>query len=408
MTALLLLALACGPDATPTPIDTAAPDGAHACSVVIREPGVLGEDPEDLPVGTPHVGYLSDQPGPYNLRLGIHDDPSVDATLMWRTDLSTLATRVRLQGPGGVAFVDGASFPTPDDTSRLHEVHLCGLVPATEYVYKVGGHGAWSEQHGFTTAPDDPSASVRLVVLGDSRDDLETWTQLMYLGWAWEPDLLLHTGDVVALGGLQSLWDEWFAASEGLLAEVPMVVDHGNHEFMAPNFFGSFAMPGSEQWFAVDWGALHLVVLNDMATGDDADEQAAWLAQDVVNADRSWYIPSHHQPSWTDGNHVANTDARDEWNPLFEPWAPTVVLAGHNHLYERTVPIVGEVQDESGVTYVTTGGAGAPLYGTGSDWFLAVTESTYHYMVIDFTEVSLEATAYRLDGTVLDTFSFAR
>jgi hypothetical protein len=68
------------------------------------------------------------------------------------------------------------------------------------------------------------------------------------------------------------------------------------------------------------------------------------------------------------------------------------------------VPIIGEEQDPQGVTYVTTGGAGAPLYGTGSDWFLTITESSYHYMVIDIDSERLAATAYRLDGTVLDSF----
>ncbi len=399
-----LLAMAC--HAPPT--DTGALGERHACGVTIREPGFLGEDPEDLPLAVPHDGVLGDHPAPYNLRVGIHEDPSEDATLMWQTDLGTTASLVSLEGPDGVVVVEAVSFPTPDDTSRLHEAHLCGLEPGTRYHYHVGGEGAWSEQWSFTTAPADPSAGVRLVVLGDSRDDVETWAAVLDLAAAHEPDLLLHTGDVVALGALQSLWDEWLGVSESMLARVPVLVAHGNHELFAPNFFASFAMPGNEQWFGVDWGALHLTVLNDMASGDAGDEETAWLAQDVAEADRSWYLASHHQPSWTDGSHAPNTDARDDWNPLLEQRSPTVVLAGHNHLYERSVPIVGEQQADVGITYVTTGGSGAPLYGTGSDWFLAITESTYHYVVIDLDDTTLEATAYRMDGSVLDSFDLVR
>ncbi len=402
---LIAIAIACQPDPLVDTGPTAVADGPHGCPVLLREPPRLGEDVEDLPYATLHVPMLGAAPQPYNLRRGIHGDPAVDATIMWQTDLPTLASRVKLTGPDGLALVDGASFPAPDDSARHHEIHLCGLEPATEYRYRVGGRGAWSDEHSFTTAPDDPGASVRMVVLGDSRDDLEVWAEVLALAAGHEPDLILHTGDVVALGGLQSLWDEWLGVSEAVLAEIPILTVHGNHEFMAPNYFGAFALPGNEQWYSVDWGALHLTVLNDLAPGALDSEQTAWLADDLAGTDRAWRLMSHHQPSWTDGTHAPNIEARDEWNPLLEAFAPAVlVLAGHNHLYERTVPILGEVQDPAGITYVTTGGSGAPLYGIGTEWFLEVTESTYHYMVLDIGTDKLQATAYRMDGSVLDSF----
>jgi len=405
-----LFASACQPDPAIDTGPASVIDGPHACAFVLREPPMLGEDPEDLPYATPHAPILGDAPEPYNLRRGVHADPSSDATLMWQTDMATVASRVKLDGPEGVVYIDGASFPAPDDSSRHHELHLCGLEPDTSYRYRVGGRGAWSEtEHSFTTASADPAAPVRLVVLGDSRDDLKVWVDVLGLAAAHEPDFFLHTGDVVALGGLQSLWDEWLAASEFVLAEIPVFTVHGNHEFMAPNYFGAFALPGNEQWYSVDWGPLHLTVLNDMAPGDSAEEQTAWLPADLANTERPWRIMSHHQPSWTDGTHAANMEARDDWNPLLEAYAPhTLVLAGHNHLYERCVPIIGDEQDPEGVTYVTTGGSGAPLYGVGSDWFLHLTESTYHYMVIDITTDSLQAVAYRMDGSVLDSFELTR
>ncbi len=403
---LFLLALACTPE--PAVRDTAPVTGPRACGVTLREPPMLGEDAEDLPFAVPHVPVLGADPEPWNMRRGIHDDPAYDATFLWQTDLGTLASRLALDGPDGAVSVDGASFPAADDSSRLHELHLCGLEPATTYSYRVGGRGAWSEDFEFTTAPVEADAEVRLVVLGDSRDDLKIWTQVLEQAADFEPDLLLHTGDVVALGGLQSLWDEFFAVSEGVLASTPMVVVHGNHEFMAPNFWGGFALPDAEQYFSVDWGALHLVGLNDMATGDMVQEQDDWLAQDLADNERAWPIGSHHQPTWTDGNHAANIESREDWNPLFEQHAPTLIVAGHNHLYERTVPILGEEQDEAGVTYLTIGGSGAPLYGTGSDWFLALTESVYHVLVLDMTSERLDAVAYRLDGSVLDSFSLER
>jgi hypothetical protein len=51
--------------------------------------------------------------------------------------------------------------------------------------------------------------------------------------------------------------------------------------------------------------------------------------------------------------HSGDAALRRRYAPLFRRHDVTLVLSGHNHLYERIV--------RDGVTYVTTGGGGAPL-----------------------------------------------
>ena len=50
-----------------------------------------------------------------------------------------------------------------------------------------------------------------------------------------------------------------------------------------------------------------------------------------------------------------------------------LVVAGHNHVYERSVKIRGDQEADDGITYLVTGGAGADLYqGFTGEWFGAM------------------------------------
>jgi hypothetical protein len=75
-----------------------------------------------------------------------------------------------------------------------------------------------------------------------------------------------------------------------------------------------------------------------------------------------------------------------------------LVFAGHDHVYERTVPI-------RGVTYVVSGGGGRRLYPAGGGRLTACSRSAHHAVVVrvDGGRLSLEAT--EPDGTVFDRFA---
>jgi len=73
------------------------------------------------------------------------------------------------------------------------------------------------------------------------------------------------------------------------------------------------------------------------------------------------------------------------------------VFNGHKHNYERN--------EVNGVTYVVTGGGGAPLYAAVErEPTQAVFALAHHFVLVRIAGNRLEATAISVDGEVLDTF----
>ena len=73
-----------------------------------------------------------------------------------------------------------------------------------------------------------------------------------------------------------------------------------------------------------------------------------------------------------------------------------LVLAGHDHHYERTRPI-------DGTTYVVSGG-GCKTTGVGRSDFTVVAESTLQFLHVDIHGDRLTARSVRPDGSLADRF----
>jgi hypothetical protein len=84
--------------------------------------------------------------------------------------------------------------------------------------------------------------------------------------------------------------------------------------------------------------------------------------------------------------------------PLFEQYGVNIVFNGHNHCYERSVA--------NGVTYIVTGGGGAPLYtevNESPDSFYFA--SVHHFVQITLSGGTLHGVAIEPDGTEFDHFT---
>jgi len=121
-----------------------------------------------------------------------------------------------------------------------------------------------------------------------------------------------------------------------------------------------------------------------------------------------------HAPllSYSDG-HSANVS----WQTLmqeFKKYKVKLVLSGHNHVYERSYPVVpsgtssAPVRDDvNGTVYVVTGGGGSALHGFRTVGSLnAKRFSNYHYVKIDVSGASFTITTVGVDGTVLDSVTW--
>jgi hypothetical protein len=361
-------------------------------------------------------------PVPQQVRLNWpSNDPSDSIAFLWRTDVDTLAT-VLEYGVGdelterveGFSFRYGGTATTPG-ARRIHEVKLCGeLAPNTTYSYRVGGGSYWSPVHTFTT-PGEPGSegTVRLAIAGDSRGAYETWAAMLDAIEQHDPDMVLFTGDMVEFGPNQAEWDAWFMAVGDLMARVPFVPAHGNHEFLSPHYFAQWSLPGNEQWYSLRYGPLELAVLND-TTPDSANitsEQVAFLDEVFGDSTATWRLSMHHQALYaTCTRHGSNETLRAAWGPKYDEYGIQLVFSGHNHIYERSIPIFAEAPAEEGegTTYVVTGGAGASLYRDFEpDWFGVVANPVEHYVILDLGPTQGVAVVRDLAGNVIDQFTVA-
>ena len=78
-----------------------------------------------------------------------------------------------------------------------------------------------------------------------------------------------------------------------------------------------------------------------------------------------------------------------------------MVFNGHDHAYERTLPI-------RGVTYVVSGGGGKGLYPAGRSEWTAFSKSTHHAVLVRVHGERLSLEAIEPDGTVVDCMNLNR
>lgn len=174
----------------------------------------------------------------------------------------------------------------------------------------------------------------------------------------------------------------------------------GNHDYESDEQSQILSKLGrGRSWYAQDVGIARVIVL-DTERVDDPD-QTAWLGDTLAAATTAdWTIVAMHRPAYSAGKHGSDEEIQRAWVPLFEKHHVPLVLAGHDHDYQRSRPI-------NGVTYVVTGGA-AKLRPAGSEEFTAVSTSTLHYSDLLLERDRLTLRAIDQNGLQFDALTLAR
>ena len=123
----------------------------------------------------------------------------------------------------------------------------------------------------------------------------------------------------------------------------------GNHEYETKDargyfdYFGAVAGARGEGWYSYDLGAWHLIALNSMCGAvacGRGSAQLAWLVADLAAHPTECTLAYGHHPRWSSGRHGTDDMTDPLWDALAAAGAD-VVLAGHDHSYERIGPIDG-------------------------------------------------------------------
>jgi hypothetical protein len=312
-------------------------------------------------------------------------------------------------------FTEGGTHTYLGASGFIHDVELSGLMPEMTYYLICGGDGGWSRELAFRTAPLG-RRDLRFVVGGDSRTNLNDRDLISRAMSVFNPRFVLFSGDMVADGNIQSQWDDFFGhmdeywmGDNGLA--IPVIPALGNHEKNSDKYFDQFALPGNEEWYSIDWGSdLHITVLNSETGLEGIEAQTEWLEEDLSeHSDYPWKVVLFHR-NVLKSYHDWFLAAINHWVPIFDRYGVDLVVTGHSHNYMRSKPVNLTASHEEamptyaeGVMYLSSGGWGAPLYETVQGWWVAHTESTLHFALIDiYLNGTMHVQAKSGDGETFD------
>jgi acid phosphatase type 7 len=322
----------------------------------------------------------------------VETDPNLEAVLEW--GVGARLEQIVRSSPG-----------------RVHTFSLTGLPPRSKISYRVRAGGAHTPVYMFTTAPA-PGDVVRIGVYGDVRGGHDVHRRLVegMLGEAL--DLVVVTGDMVLRGSDEGDWQRFFAVTRDLLAQVRYLPAIGNHDvgwtrsdedvFTLPA--GPADRPDDAHWYSLQVADVFLVFLDSNAY--DRAEQERWLAAELAAARarkvRAIIVLTHDGP-FSRGTHGGNLVARERYVPILARHQVDLVLAGHDHLYQR-----GE---HLGVRYIVSGGGGAGLYRIACgvagkpacvDDGMQKIAVEHHYIVLTLDREVMEMCPRRPGGRLLE------
>ncbi|HET9505777.1 MAG TPA: metallophosphoesterase [Hymenobacter sp.] len=176
----------------------------------------------------------------------------------------------------------------------------------------------------------------------------------------------------------------------------------GNHDYYTRNgqaYRDYFTLPGNGRYYDFVRGSVHFFALNsDPAEPDGigaASQQARWLQAALAASKARWKVVYLHHAPYSSGAH--GSTAVTQWP--FRAWGASLVLAGHDHHYER-------LQVDS-LTYIVNGLGGRSTY-TSSRPRLPQSQQyftgQYGALLLDATPDSLSLRFFTRQRVLIDSY----
>ena len=309
-------------------------------------------------------------------------------TLKWETSEPTTCYLYFGRDPGALEME-----VVPGSGVRFELGHS-GLMEGTTYHYRVETTGGSSERRAFTT-PGTEDASFDFTVYGDSRTGHTVHGLVVDMMESRDPELVLHTGDLVNDGDSVEDWDRFLDIAHPLMVDTPLWPTKGNHDLPDYHYRHLLLDDNYGDYYSFDWQGAHFVSLDSTGDLTVGSEQYRWLEEDLVTDHSFWTFVFFHHPPYSSGKHGPYEDLRRDLDPLFAQHCVTAVFNGHDHCYEHTLP-------PSGVHYFVTGGGGGPLYDVGgSDWTVE-SASVHHFLHVRVSTTGVVIDAVDVDGRVIE------
>jgi tartrate-resistant acid phosphatase type 5 len=223
--------------------------------------------------------------------------------------------------------------------------------------------------------PNNAQSNTRFAVIGDFGDAGSAEEDVANLVHSWNVDFVITLGDNNYPDGQASTIDEnigqyyhqyiypyvgsYGAGSSDVNRFFPSLGNHDWHTSPPQPHYDYFDLPNNERYYDFVWGDAHFFVIDsDTDEPDGVSEnsvQGQWLQNALSTSTSTWQIVYfHHAPYSSSSNH--GSQEYMQWP--FKEWGADVVMAGHDHTYERLI-----IDD---LLYFVNGLGGRSKYGFGS------------------------------------------
>jgi hypothetical protein len=202
-----------------------------------------------------------------------------------------------------------------------------------------------------------------------------------------KPEFAITVGDQIEgynddIDMIDAQWAEYDSIASVL--SMPLFFTVGNHEIWSDISYDHYRETRGETYYSLNWGSLHLVVLDNgryNSTSDFASEQLDWLAADLPKYSGGYrLIVFMHKPFWFD---TIEEGKPDTLHSLFVANGVEAVFTGHYHSY-----FSGEYD---GIKYTSLGSSG----GDASE---SPTGMHYHFAWVAVTDDEIDITPITLEG----------
>ncbi len=217
----------------------------------------------------------------------------------------------------------------------------------------------------FTPASGtNPGAGQPLVVaaVGDGAGGETNETNVVNQIKGWNPNLFLYLGDVYEKGSPLEFFN-WYNPS-GFYGAFRAITNPtvGNHEYVngaAPGYFDYW--DNVPPYYSFNAGGWHFVSLNSNAELNQFNPgtpQYNWLQQDLAASAPACTIAYFHHPVYSVGPQGDTPSMDPIWSLLYT-YGVDLVLTGHDHDYQRWVPLDGSGNpNPNGITEFVVGSGG--------------------------------------------------
>jgi len=233
-----------------------------------------------------------------------------------------------------------------------------------------------------TLSPND----VTFVGAGDismcGNDDDKSTAQLL----ANIPGTVFTTGDNAYTDGTAEQFKNCYGPTWGRYKDRTKPVP-GNHEYHTKNAAPYFEyFDDVPPYYAYNLGNWRIYALNSEIDVSENSAEIQWVQQDLAAHPNKCVLAYWHTPRWSSGNtHGSNPAMQTLWQTFSEAGAE-LVLNGHEHDYERFMPMNAEgLADRNGLREFVVGTGGGTPYTFGPPLPTSELRETPIYGVLKLT-----------------------